>query len=620
MKNKIPFYRKIIFKIFILVFTVLFGSLGINLILTNQMIDKKIKKRILHDFDSAFNTTNNFINLVAQTSQVWAKEIVENHFETVDLNKSNLDLLLKEEKAKTSADSIILLDKNGQVLAQSGTNHKIGDSLEYRDIVKETLKAKTQVSKIAREKETFIIYSSSIIRNKNKIDGMLLIGYFINDRFLENIKKNTSLELAFIGNSAVMSSTKWGTSKNINILPISYLKYQNLLNNPNLSKEIQYKNKTFIVSARKLKNIESLISGSILFAYSYDNILDAKKKLEDKKLMIFYITILGALILIYLVIRKYLNAIKKLTNEIDNVSTNRKYEIIDIDTKDEFELLANSFNTMGSELNILHNDMEKEIKNKTKELEELNEQLEYKINEEVEKSRKKDQHMIQQSRLAQMGEMISMIAHQWRQPLAAISSTSATINLKAQLDKLDKDSALELSTNISKYSQHLSLTIDDFRNFFKSNKEKKDTTYKELVTSVLSIVEISITNQNINLIKKLNCIDILNTYPNELKQVILNIIKNAEDILLEKEIKDPTITIETQHGILTIRDNGGGIPDNIINKIFDPYFSTKIKKDGTGLGLYMSKTIIEEHCDGKLSVSNDKEGAVFKIELGVKND
>ncbi|MEA2019868.1 MAG: ATP-binding protein [Campylobacterota bacterium] len=250
------------------------------------------------------------------------------------------------------------------------------------------------------------------------------------------------------------------------------------------------------------------------------------------------------------------------------------------------------------------------------------------LEDELKKNRQKDQHIVQQSRLAQMGEMISMIAHQWRQPLAAISSTSAGINLKAQLNKLDKETAVELSNKISDYSQHLSSTINDFREFFKSNKEKRDTTFNDIVNSVLNIVETSVENKNITLIKNLNCTNRFNTYPNEIKQVVLNLIKNAEDVLIEKDIQNPKIIIESDCGVLTISDNGGGIPDDIMPKIFDPYFSTKTKKDGTGLGLYMSKTIIEEHCGGELRVSNDEVinqdgkpscGAVFTIRLKANN-
>ncbi len=249
------------------------------------------------------------------------------------------------------------------------------------------------------------------------------------------------------------------------------------------------------------------------------------------------------------------------------------------------------------------------------EIKNLNTTLESRVKLEVTKNREKDKQLMQQSRLAQMGEMMSMIAHQWRQPLSAISSTSIGIKIKAEFGKLDNDTAIELSEKISKYTQHLSATIDDFREFFKSNKEKKETTYNELVHDVTNIVKDSITNKNIKLIEELNSKEIFSTYPNEIKQVILNLIKNAEDILIEKDTINPQIIIKTFNNTLMVSDNAGGIPEDILDKIFDPYFSTKNKKDGTGLGLYMSKIIIEEHCDGKLSVSNSDEGAVFKIVL-----
>ncbi|SFV75480.1 histidine kinase [hydrothermal vent metagenome] len=232
----------------------------------------------------------------------------------------------------------------------------------------------------------------------------------------------------------------------------------------------------------------------------------------------------------------------------------------------------------------------------------------------------KQTQLLQQSRLAQMGEMISMIAHQWRQPLNAISSTSIAINMKAQMDILDKQSAIELSNKISEFTQHLSKTIDDFRDFFKPNKEAKETNYKKLVEETLSIIETSIKNKNITLIKELDDNKEFTTYVSEVKQVIINIIKNAEDVLAEKEVQNKFIKIKTSSddtfAILEISDNGGGIDEAIIEKIFDPYFSTKTEKNGTGLGLYMSKMIIEDHCGGKLLVYNNEEGgATFIIKL-----
>ena len=259
-----------------------------------------------------------------------------------------------------------------------------------------------------------------------------------------------------------------------------------------------------------------------------------------------------------------------------------------------------------------------------KKINELNNTLKQRIKEEIAQSRKKDQQMLEQSRLAQMGEMISMIAHQWRQPLTAISSASGVITLKARRDKLESSLALELAQKISDYSQHLSATIDDFREFFKSNKTKKETDFSIILNSVKNIVEESITSRNIKLIQNINCTSKFVSYENELKQVVLNLIKNAEDILLENDIEKPVIKIEAfekdDKFILEVSDNAGGVPSDIINKIFDPYFSTKLQKDGTGLGLYMSKTIIEDHCKGILSVYNNDEGAVFKIELTKDND
>jgi len=250
-----------------------------------------------------------------------------------------------------------------------------------------------------------------------------------------------------------------------------------------------------------------------------------------------------------------------------------------------------------------------------KEQEMFQELLKNQVAQEVEKNRKKDKMMVQQSRLAQMGEMISMIAHQWRQPLSAISAASGSIQIKAKREKLTNNKALELSEKISQYAQHLSITIDDFRNFFKENKTKEKSTLEELVTSTLNIVNLSLKSKNITLTTQFDAPQNIETYVNEFKQVLLNIIKNAEDVLIERKVEHPKITIKTSKNKLTISDNAGGVDEKNIHKIFEPYFSTKTKKDGTGLGLYMSKTIIEEHCGGKLSVTNSEVGAEFKIQI-----
>jgi len=252
-----------------------------------------------------------------------------------------------------------------------------------------------------------------------------------------------------------------------------------------------------------------------------------------------------------------------------------------------------------------------------KKLFELNKTLENKVKEEIEKNRQKDEQILYQSRLAQMGEMMSMIAHQWRQPLAAISATIISIKLKSELNKLDKNILISKMDSILKYTNYLSNTIDDFRDFFKPTKQKKLVTFDEIVSLVLEIIGLSLRDKNINVKIDIRYKKKLLLFENEFKQVVLNLLKNSEDVLENVENKEIEIRAykKDNNVIFEIEDNGGGIDEKIIDKIFEPYFSTKDSKNGTGLGLYMSKIIIEKHLKGILNVYNSKRGAVFQIIL-----
>jgi len=266
------------------------------------------------------------------------------------------------------------------------------------------------------------------------------------------------------------------------------------------------------------------------------------------------------------------------------------------------------------------------IKQKEIELEKLNLQLEQKVKQEVKANREKDQSIIEQSRLAQIGEMISMIAHQWRQPLTAISATCNNIILQTMNNKpIDNKYLQDELTLVTNYTQYLSDTIDDFRNFFKKDKHKELTTPDQIIHETLKIVSSTIENQNTQINLNLNCEKKIETYSSEVKQVLLNIIKNAQDAIIENNIQNPQITIETssinnQLVQIDIFDNAKGIPLTILDKIFEPYFSTKKELDGTGLGLYMSKIIIEKNCGGKLTAANKDDGAIFTIQLPINNN
>ena len=232
---------------------------------------------------------------------------------------------------------------------------------------------------------------------------------------------------------------------------------------------------------------------------------------------------------------------------------------------------------------------------------------------------KKSKNIQKQDNTTQINDMFSMIAHQWRQPLAAISSNASTLDLKLLLDDYDKETFTVLVKDILAYSQHLSLTINEFRNFFKDSKVTNETTFKSIIDECVKIINISLRDKDIEITVQNNFKDKLHIYESEFKQVVLNLLRNAEDVILENEISKGKIEIKTYadgtNAIFEVKDNGGGISKDIIKNIFDPYFSTKSKKNGTGLGLYMSKVIIETHCLGSIKCLNSKDGAVFRITL-----
>ncbi|QOP42159.1 CHASE domain-containing protein [Sulfurimonas marina] len=243
---------------------------------------------------------------------------------------------------------------------------------------------------------------------------------------------------------------------------------------------------------------------------------------------------------------------------------------------------------------------------------------------QTQKTKEQTSYMLHQSRMAQMGEMINMIAHQWRQPLSSISTISGTLTIDIELDNYEKKFFLEQLQSIDNLSQHLSSTINDFRDFFKDKKQKQLATAHQIVDETLQIIGSSFESKNIEVITEGDHNISIYTYVNEIKQVLLNILKNAEDALLEKRDGDFKIWILWyqigENVTISIEDNAGGIPDKIMKKIFEPYFSTKHDNNGTGLGLYMSKTIVEEHCNGTLSVTNTERGANFTIEIPTATD
>ena len=283
--------------------------------------------------------------------------------------------------------------------------------------------------------------------------------------------------------------------------------------------------------------------------------------------------------------------------------------------------LKKSLELKEKELEQLNLNLEQKVKEQTKQLKELNKTLEQRVQEEIKKNEEKQKLLFWQSRMASLGQMLANIAHQWRQPLTELNLTlfnmkKASIqNNEKKVDELYKESKTLISS--------MSSTIDDFTNFFNPQKEKKSFEIKDAINEALIILRKVIELENIHI-----QIDVPIDYKvigvsNELSQVVINLIQNSKDAFIQNDITNRTIIItlkeelilDKKYALLELKDNAGGISKENIDKIFDPYFTTKYKSQGTGLGLFMSKMIIEKSLEGELSHKNCDDGSIFIIKL-----
>lgn len=258
-----------------------------------------------------------------------------------------------------------------------------------------------------------------------------------------------------------------------------------------------------------------------------------------------------------------------------------------------------------------------ELAKKNKKLEAYNAHMQELVDAEIKKNLEKQKMVEVQSRHSQMGEIIGMITHQWKQPLNAINMIANVLKLKYHKGTLDNNVFNTKIDNILKQADYMDETVDVFQRFFKPTKEKIEFNLFKTITIILDLVQHEYALKHINLELKGDQAILVTGYPNEYNQVILAILNNAKDAFLTKphETMHISITVENKDGnsLVTIRDNAGGIPEDIINNIFDLYMTTK--SQGTGLGLNIAKSVIELNMQGQISVQNVKDGAEFSIVL-----
>ena len=266
----------------------------------------------------------------------------------------------------------------------------------------------------------------------------------------------------------------------------------------------------------------------------------------------------------------------------------------------------------------LNESLVEKVHEKTKKIREVNFQLEKRIKKEVDENLKKDRLLSQQQKMISMGQMVENIAHQWRQPLSLITTSVSGLKIKKMLGDLDDEFFNKTLDSVMNTSQYLSSTIDDFRYFFKPQKEKEDFYLENCCNRTIDLLEANFLEKNIKVICTIDDVKV-NGYETELIQVLINLLNNSKDALESKE-DEKLIFIDilrkNNKAIIKIKDNAGGIDEDILDKVFEPYFTTKHQAQGTGIGLYMCQEIVTKHMNGHIDITNTQFKYNEKIHKG----
>jgi C4-dicarboxylate-specific signal transduction histidine kinase len=466
------------------------------------------------------------------------------------------------------------------------------DYIDMEKIVKKEILEKIKSMKYSRDGYFFVLKSNGVflfnpsqehLENKNLIDFSLRDGRKI-------IREKIDMSTKFISGSYLSYYWYKPSSEEI-VQKVSYIK--------------------------KVEDWDWVI-GKGLYADSIDDMITTKESAIDDRIrndILKIITILIVIALCAAILSSFLS--KKLRNSFDtlnNFFTKVTKESIKIDENkisyDEFKSLTKSINYM----------LEEKLKVEKK-LREHSLELENRVEKEIENRREKEILLVEQSKMAAMGEMIGNIAHQWRQPLTELSTIFMNINFKFKRGKLEESYLQKKITQSEHIIEFMSHTIDDFRNFYSQDKSDEVFSIYKSCNNVINILSSVLKYHHISSSLYVDNDLVLRGSRSEFEQVILNIVSNAKDVLIQNRTKKGYIKIYSIVSLdkvsIIIDDNAGGIQVSPIEKVFEPYFSTKHQSKGTGIGLYMSKTIIESKFNAYLKVSNIKNGARFEIVFDV---
>ena len=564
--------------------------------------------RLKDDINTQAKFIESDIKIVFYSIKGFVKDFADNFEQNIAKGKKESNLLEGLILAQ-NIDALVILNRDGKVVGY---------------------KQKKRKSRLFKE---FDYSNNSLFKNyklsKSKSISEVHFSTMSNDisiKYLYSTKKFTyivDIDLNFLKNFIKIISEKdymfYIVDKN-NIVIISndkkMNKGSNFLTSEIYQKGIKHFKEQKLIEVECDNGIDKYIFYKRFKEFGWKIVVTTKDDVVDNsitKIAIFLLIVLFVYAIFLLnainrVVRGVTNPIQNLIKDINSIVKNLNFKKY-IDEKHikypMYKQLVKNFNTLL-----------KTIINEQNKLQNLNINLEHKVKEEIEKSRQKDKLLQQQSKLAAMGEMIGAIAHQWRQPLNALAIRIQNLEDDYEEGLIDRkflNGFIKENMNIIKF---MSKTIEDFRNFFAPSKEKQEFDVKTAIQKVVDIQKAQLTNHNIALEIKGESF-IINGYESEFKQVILNIINNAKDAIIDDKIENGKITVELNSSIksIKIKDNANGIPKEIKERIFEPYFTTKEEGKGTGIGLYMSKIIIEKNLGGTLELLDSDEGAVFEIRV-----
>jgi signal transduction histidine kinase len=604
-------------------------SLSLLFILVSEKEDALEKKhaQMLHNIDYRLKTFYSDIEKVAQRVK---------HSSNVENSMKNILLYID------AITSVVYIDKSGKVIASKSKNKMLltnGKDYSNQKIYKWYMnKKKSFLSNVyisATTKEPLIAYVFE--DNEENIFIFEISLEFFNNYIGSLVGNDKSLRLCIVDQNGICLIN----SLNLNSVKKSESFYDkkpayNAVKNNEPYTLIKFYSPILKTDVRLTYTYQEDTNWILVVKDEYDVIYSSLINIIVWIIIFFIIIVLISLISSKRLSNYIIEPVEYLIEEIEKfVDGNNKHDDIKFDTKYKiFSSLVKSFNKMKkslilreAELKELNENLEKKVTQKTIALQDLNKNLAKRVRNEVDANKEKEKILFEQSKMASMGEMIGNIAHQWRQPLSIVSTVASGIKFQHEMGMMDEKKVIDGMDKIVDTTQYLSTTIDDFRNFFKDDKKKSKFSIQSVIYKNLSLLESAFKQANIEIKSELVDVELCG-FQNELVQGVMNILNNAKDAFIENNIEHKRIilinseVIEDQM-LLTICDNAGGIPPQIVSKVFEPYFTTKHQSQGTGIGLYMTREIIVNHMEGRIFVENENfeidgekyTGAKFVIQI-----